>query len=103
MGDRYTLEIECDWCGEVNKDVCYASSSGIKRFSCEHCGKPNKIKIKFVTDKILMDKVLNEVWCFRCKKLTKRDENLLVHRCPECKEYISELELEKINKFNKKK
>lgn len=52
MGDRYTLNLRCDWCGEENEDVWYAPSSSVTSFKCEHCGKENKITMNFNSKRI---------------------------------------------------
>lgn len=47
MGDRWTLELRCDWCGEMNDDVWYAPDSGSHSFGCKSCHKLNQIVLDF--------------------------------------------------------
>lgn len=51
MGDRYILELRCDWCGEMNDEVWYAPSSNATDFVCRFCDKPNDIVHDFVAKK----------------------------------------------------
>ena len=54
MGDKWFLKIKCVYCGEENPKPCddewwqsdyvlYAPSCGITTFTCDFCGKENKI------------------------------------------------------------
>jgi hypothetical protein len=36
-------------CGEMDRDVWYAPSSGFDTFKCEHCGTVNEIVMGFVS------------------------------------------------------
>jgi Zn ribbon nucleic-acid-binding protein len=47
MGDRFVLALECAYCGELNREVWYAESSGVEDFECIKCGKANLIQIGF--------------------------------------------------------
>lgn len=51
MGDRWTLNLRCDWCGEMNEDVWYAPSSDADSFNCGSCGLLNDIIQDFVARK----------------------------------------------------
>lgn len=43
MGDRWTLSLDCAFCGTKNEDVWYAPTCGSSNFNCCHCGKKNGI------------------------------------------------------------
>lgn len=49
MGGRYTMSLPCAMCGEMDRDVWYAPSSGFDTFKCEHCGTVNEIVMGFVS------------------------------------------------------
>ncbi|MCR4307886.1 MAG: hypothetical protein NUV80_04945 [Candidatus Berkelbacteria bacterium] len=51
MGDRYTLDLRCDWCGELNEGVYYAESSGVTDFTCQVCDEKNDIVMKLESRK----------------------------------------------------
>ena len=44
MGDSYTLNLYCAYCGKENEDIWYAPSSDSTDFKCEFCGEENDIK-----------------------------------------------------------
>jgi len=48
MGDRYTLQIKCADCGEMNEHW-HAESSGSMSFRCEKCQKINWVYMDFVS------------------------------------------------------
>lgn len=43
MGSRYYLKLDCAYCGELNKDVYYAPTSGFHTFNCGECEEKNFI------------------------------------------------------------
>lgn len=51
MGDRYVLNLQCAYCGKLNKDVYYAPDSDIRVFKCEKCNELNTIMLKFYAKK----------------------------------------------------
>lgn len=52
MGDRYTLQLKCAYCDELNDDVYYAPSCGFLSFKCQRCGNENWINQGFYVEKI---------------------------------------------------
>lgn len=52
MGDRYELIRDCVYCGETEKEVYYAPTSGFITFKCEKCKKEN-----FITSDLKVKKV----------------------------------------------
>jgi len=39
MGDRYLLTVECPKCRNIEKEVYFAPTCGIKTWTCLGCGK----------------------------------------------------------------
>ena len=61
MGDRIFVRLHCAYCDKMNPEdeaehtwdwPCYAPSSNIDTFKCDHCGKKNKIAQGFTAEKI---------------------------------------------------
>jgi phage FluMu protein Com len=52
MGDRYTFDAKCAYCGKVEKEVWYAPTCNRDCFSCSKCKKLNFITANFGTRKI---------------------------------------------------
>lgn len=48
MGDRYTIQIKCADCGELNEHW-HAESSGSMSFTCTKCKKINWVEMEFVS------------------------------------------------------
>ena len=48
MGDRYYLNLRCDWCGEYNETM-YGESCNAVEFRCDKCLKWNNIVMDFNT------------------------------------------------------
>lgn len=59
MGNSYTIELDCDYCGTLNKGIYFAESCGVTTFVCEDCGECNGISIYFESYKI--DKKTNDL------------------------------------------
>lgn len=61
MGDRYTLNPKCAYCGEKNFDIWYAPTCDVMTFICTKCKKENFItftldfKVKKIEDLELDD------------------------------------------------
>lgn len=65
MGDRYWIQLKCAYCGKLNKGeggtgVYYAESSNFMDFSCEFCGKKNRIVMRFESGKMLVRKKIKK-------------------------------------------
>lgn len=43
MGDRWTIDIDCKWCGQKNEEVWFAPSCDVETFVCEFCKKKNRV------------------------------------------------------------
>lgn len=52
MGDRYELQLNCIYCGELNEDIWYAPTSNSYTFKCEDCNKTNFITSDLKAKKI---------------------------------------------------
>ena len=52
MGERYTLNINCVYCGEKNEDVWYAPTCNFYTFKCKKCEKHNFITSDFYPKKV---------------------------------------------------
>lgn len=52
MGDRYTLNLKCAYCNELNKDIWYAPTCNFFDFRCKKCDKMNFITNNFQVKKI---------------------------------------------------
>jgi len=52
MGSRYTLELNCAYCGELNPEVYYAPTCGFLSFKCQKCKEENWINQGFYPEKI---------------------------------------------------
>lgn len=60
MGDRYTIQIKCANCGELNEHY-HAESSCSMSFVCSKCKKINWVEIGF-TSRIVSKKEENKLY-----------------------------------------
>ena len=47
MGDRYYLDLDCAYCGELNKEIWFAPTCDSFDFNCIKCKKLNFINEEF--------------------------------------------------------
>lgn len=91
MGDRYTIDISCAYCGARHEDIWYAPTCGSDTFQCERCGKTSFITADFTSKKLLETTVQDVVEGFdMCTNVSWSDADTTRI----CKEHLEDLRSE---------